>query len=128
VTADADTEEAVCRTVAICSKLRPYTVGDFYALFPHTNSEEAWFGYRIHRPDLNTGAAILFRRGRVKDPRMPVPLHAVVPKRSHEVSFEDTSEKQTAPGSACRHCRWRFRLPRARSSFIIRSAASHERE
>ena len=99
-TADADTEEAVRKTVAIYRKLRPYMVGDFYPLFPHSDSEEAWFGYQFHRPDLNAGAAILFRRGKSADAKKLVPLHAVVPKRSYEVSLEDMPEKQTVAGSA----------------------------
>jgi hypothetical protein len=74
--------------------------GDFYPLFPHTDSEEAWFGYQFHRADLNAGAAILFRRGKSMEPRMEVPLHAVEARRSYKVSYEDTPEKQMLPGSA----------------------------
>ncbi len=97
---DADTEEAVRRTVAIYHKLRPYMVGDFYPLFPHSESEEAWFGYQFHRPDLNAGVAILFRRGKSRDATMPVPLQALSPTRRYEVSFEDTPEKRTLSGAA----------------------------
>jgi hypothetical protein len=59
--------------VAIYRKLRPYMVGDFYPLFPHSDSEEVWFGYQFDRPDLKAGAAILFRRGKSKDTKMAVP-------------------------------------------------------
>jgi alpha-galactosidase len=86
--------------VAIYRKLRPFMVGDFYPLFPHSESEEAWFGYQFHRSDLNAGAAILFRRGKSKDAKLPVPLQAVLPKLSYEVSFEGTPEKRTLPGAA----------------------------
>jgi len=98
-TADPDTDEAVRRTVAIYRKLRPYMVGDFYPLFPHSESEEAWFGFQFHRHDLNAGAAILFRRGKSKDDKMPVPFHALVPQRIYEVSFEDAPARQTLRGS-----------------------------
>ncbi len=99
-TADPETEEAVRRTVAIYRKLRPYMTGDFYPLFPHSDSEEAWFGYQFHRPDLNAGAAILFRRGKSQDAKLPVRLHAVAPKRSYLVSFEDTPDQRTLSGTA----------------------------
>ena len=99
-TADPDTEEAVRRTVAIYQKLRPYMLGDFYPLFPHSESEEAWFGYQFHRADLDAGVAVLFRRGKSKDAALPVPLHALAPKHSYEVSFEDTPNKRTLPGAA----------------------------
>ena len=99
-TTDPDTAQAVQRTVAIYRKLRPYLVGDFYPLFPHSASEAVWFGYQFHRADLDAGVAILFRRGQSQDAKRPVSLHAVAPKRPYEVSFEDTPEKQTLPGAA----------------------------
>ena len=99
-TADADTEETVRRTVAIYQRLRPYMLGDFYPLFPHSDSEEAWFGYQFHRPDLKAGVAVVFRREKSKDTKMAVPLRAVDPKRTYDVSFEDTPEKSTVPGTA----------------------------
>ena len=77
-----------------------YMTGDFYPLFPHSESAEAWFGYQFHRPDLKAGAAILFRREKSKDARMPVPLRALDAKRGYEVSFEDTPEKSALPGTA----------------------------
>jgi alpha-galactosidase len=99
-TADPATEAAVRRTVAIYRKLRPYMVGDFYPLCPHNDSEEVWFGYQFHRSDLDAGAAILFRRDKSKDAKMPVLLHAVAPKRAYAVSFEDTPETRTLSGNA----------------------------
>jgi alpha-galactosidase len=86
---DADTEESVRRTVAIYRKLRPFMVGDFYPLFPHSESETAWFGYQFHRPDLHAGAAILFRREKSPDSTRPVTLHAISRRDSYEVTFED---------------------------------------
>ena len=99
-TADPDTDAAVRRTVAIYHKLRPYMVGDFYPLFPHTDSEEVWFGYQFHRSDLDAGAVILFRREKSKDAKMAVLLRAVAPKRAYEVSFEDTPETRKLSGTA----------------------------
>ena len=98
-TTDPDTAEAVQRTVAIYQKLRPYMTGDFYPLFPHNESEEVWFGYQFHRPDLKAGVAIVFRREKSKDAKMAVPLRGLDPKRSYEVSFEDTPEKKVLPGA-----------------------------
>ena len=98
-TADADTEDTVRKTVAIYRKLRPYMTGDFYPLFLHRESEEAWFGYQFHRPDLKAGVAVLFRREKSRDSTMAVALRALEAKRSYEVSFEDTPEKQKLPGA-----------------------------
>ena len=96
---DADTEEAVRRTVAIYRKLRPFMVGDFYPLFAHSESDTAWFGYQFHRPDLNAGAAILFRREKSPDSTQPVALRGINARRSYEISFQDTPARRTVAGS-----------------------------
>jgi alpha-galactosidase len=98
-TTDPETEQSVQRTVGIYRKLRPCMIGDFYPLFPHSSREEMWFGYQFHRSDLKAGVAILFRREKSKDGKMPVPLQALDAKRRYEVSFEDTPERQTMPGA-----------------------------
>ncbi len=98
-TADADTATDVERTVAIYRKLRPFMLGDFYPLFPHSQSEEGWFGYQFHRPDQNAGVAILFRREKCKEAKQTVALHGIQLRRRYEVSFEDTPEKKAVPGA-----------------------------
>jgi len=55
-------EEAVKRTVALYQELRPYMLGDFYPLFPHSDSDDAWFGYQFHRPETSDGFVMVFRR------------------------------------------------------------------
>ncbi len=98
-TADADTAADVQRTVAIYRKLRPFMLGDFYPLFPHSPSEEAWFGYQFHRADQNAGVAILFRREKCKESKQTVALQGIKARRRYEVSFEDTPGKQTMTGA-----------------------------
>ena len=60
--ARAHTAEAAKRSTALTRRVRPFLIGDFYPLFPHLESEEVWFGYQFHRPDLEAGLALLFRR------------------------------------------------------------------
>ena len=98
-TADVDTAADVERTVAIYRKLRPFMLGDFYPLFPHSQSEEAWFGYQFHRPDQNAGVAILFRREKCKASKQTLALQGIRPRRRYEVSFEDTPEKKAMTGA-----------------------------
>jgi hypothetical protein len=42
--------------------LRHLAVGDFYALLPHTLSEGQWLASQYHRPDLDEGMVLAFRR------------------------------------------------------------------
>ena len=97
--ADPDTADAVKRTVAVYKKVRPYMIGDFYPLFPHDASEEAWYGYQFHRSDLNAGIAMLFRREKCPDPSKVVKLRDIDPKLRYEVTFEGTPGKKFVKGT-----------------------------
>ena len=97
-TALLETEAAVKRTVAIYKKLRPYMIGDFYPLFPHDASEEQWYGYQFHRPDLDAGFALIFRREKSPDATKETSFKGIDPKATYEISFEDTPEKRTVAG------------------------------
>jgi len=96
--ADPDTADAVKRTVAIYRKLRPYMTGDFYPLFPHDASEAVWYGYQFHRPDLNAGIAVIFRREKSADPAKVIELRDIDPKLMYEVTFEDTPGRKLVSG------------------------------
>jgi hypothetical protein len=74
-------------------------LGDFYPLFPHDASEETWYGYQFHRPDLDAGMALVFRREKSADATQTIRLRALDPKRTYEVGCEDTGEKRTATGA-----------------------------
>ena len=110
-----ENEAGMKRTVALLKKIRPYTLGDFYPLFPHDTSEAVWYGYQFHLPAKNAGMAILFRRKDSPDVAHTVPLQDVDPRATYEVTFQDAPgtkkmsgaelaalrvEISTAPGSA----------------------------
>jgi alpha-galactosidase len=88
-TADADTADAVKRTVAVYKRLRPMLLGDFYPLFAHSADEAGWFGYQFHRADLDAGVVVLFRRERNTTPEMKVTLSGVSPRQSYRVRTDD---------------------------------------
>jgi alpha-galactosidase len=97
-TADPETADDVKRTVARYHEVRPYMVGDFYPLLAHSASEEAWYGYQFHRPDLEAGIAILFRREKCADATQVVALRGIDAKARYEITFEDTGEKKVEQG------------------------------
>ena len=43
-------------------RLRPYFSGDFYPLQSYSLDNEAWAAWQFHRPDLDEGCVIAFRR------------------------------------------------------------------
>ncbi len=79
-------------TVALLHKLRPYMLGDFYALLPHETGEDRWYGYQFHRPDLNEGFALLFRREESPYPSVTVALKGLDATTSYDVMLEGAHE------------------------------------
>lgn len=57
-----EAKRAIQRTLALYRKIRPYLLGDFYPLFPHSADETLWYGHQFHRPDLDEGLVQVFRR------------------------------------------------------------------
>jgi hypothetical protein len=93
-----ETVDAARRTTAIYGRVRPFMTGDYYPLFPHTADEDAWFGYQFHRPDLDAGMAMLFRREKCAEEAETAGLRDIDPKASYEVEFVDAGETRTMSG------------------------------
>lgn len=97
-TAFPETEAAVKRSVVIYQKVRPYMMGDFYPLFPHDPGEAVWYGYQFHRPDLDAGMAIVFRRKDSPDESKEIILHGIDEKTKYEVVDQDSGAKTMLNG------------------------------
>jgi alpha-galactosidase len=93
-----ETLDATRRTTAVYGRVRPFMTGDYYPLFPHTAEEDAWFGYQFHRPDLDAGMAMLFRREKCAEEDETAKLRDIDPKASYEVEFVDAGETRTMSG------------------------------
>jgi alpha-galactosidase len=111
------TEAAVRRSTAVWRKVRPYMIGDFHPLFPHVESEEAWFGYQFHRPDLGAGMALLFRRERCAKTSAEAGLRGLEPKARYEVTFEDGGTARTMTGAEL--ARLSLDVPQAPGSALL---------
>jgi alpha-galactosidase len=98
-TADADTEQAVGRTVAMYKKIRPYMLGDFYPLFPHVKSEDAWFGYQFHRADQQAGMAVVFRRAKAAAATTSISLNDIEPAGRYEITWQNSPEITVVDGA-----------------------------
>ena len=96
--ADPNMQTSVKRTVAIYHKLRPFMLGDFYPLFPHDAAETVWYGYQYHRPDLDAGFALVFRRKDAPDAQAELSLNGLKPDGRYSVTHEDNPRKQEVSG------------------------------
>jgi len=127
-TAEPETAEQVKRTVAIYKKVRPYMLGDFYPLFAHEASEEAWYGYQFHRPDLDAGMAVIFRREKCPDAIRALALRGIELGAQYEITFEDSAKKTVEQGRNLRSLQ--VEIPSAPGSAVMyyRRLAAPRRE
>ena len=91
--------EGVRRSVALQKEIRPYVLGDFYALLPRSAEADRWFAYQFHRADLDAGYVAAFRRAKCADASMPLALNGIRKGARYEVTFHDTGERRTLSGS-----------------------------
>ncbi|KPK83950.1 MAG: hypothetical protein AMJ81_06905 [Phycisphaerae bacterium SM23_33] len=84
--------------IAEWRSLREFFPGDFHLLLPLTASFHDWCAYQLHRPDLDAGFALFFRRHRSPFESMQVRLKGIKAGARYRVSLAST-----------------FRAPRPRS-------------
>jgi hypothetical protein len=78
-------------------KIRPYMLGDFFPLFSHSIADSSWYGYQLHREDLQAGAIVLFRRSRSLA-EQAVTLHGVAAGKELEMFSENSGKTQMQIG------------------------------
>ncbi len=73
-----------------------YWYGDFYALTPCTLSPEAFVAYQLHRPDLNEGLVLAFRRADCNYLGLILGLNGIDPSAQYNVvTIDGKGEKTT---------------------------------
>lgn len=92
--------KALAQAIAELKSLRPYWLGDYHPLCQLLLNQRAWFGFQLHRPDLDAGFAMLFRRPDSPYPACEVDLHAIAPEGRYLVSTTDESFTE-APRLKC---------------------------
>ncbi len=115
--ARAHSAEAAKRSTALYRRVRPFMIGDFYPLFPHLESEDVWFGYQFHRPDLEAGMALIFRREKCAEQAVTAELRGIDPKARYEVSWADAGTTKTMMGAEL--ARLRIAIPQAPGSALV---------
>lgn len=95
---NAQGEEAIRRTIAVYKKVRPCMLGDFYPLFPHDISPNAWYGYQFQQAGTGTGCAIVFRRAQCANSRATLALQGLDGHARYEVTAEDDTATRQVSG------------------------------
>jgi len=99
-----------------------YWYGDFYPLTPATPEGDHWVAWQLHRPDLQAGIVLAFRRSRCPYPALMVGLHAMDPRAKYAVQWigEDrTVAAQTRTGQQLAED-LELHLPQRGTSLLLR--------
>jgi alpha-galactosidase len=97
-TAEPGAEPAVRKTVETYRALRPLLIGDFYPLLSHDASANVWFAYQFHRPELEEGVVLAFRRGACESESIRLKLRGLEPDGRYEARDRETGRIAAASG------------------------------
>ncbi|MFV2070807.1 MAG: hypothetical protein ACC645_27890, partial [Pirellulales bacterium] len=89
--------ELASKGIAELKRIRPLFVGDIYPLMELTTSQKEWYAYQLHRPDLNRGCALIFRRPEAADDTRPIRLHKIDPAARYLVRITGETYDEPAP-------------------------------
>ena len=92
-------------------------LGDFYPLFPHLACESVWYGFQFHRPDLDAGFALVFRRKDSPYVQAELPLKGVHADGKYLVTYEDRPDCEEVPGKGL--FAYPVRIPAAPDSALV---------
>ncbi|HOE11968.1 MAG TPA: alpha-galactosidase [bacterium] len=107
--------------LAELKELRKYWYGDFYPLTSGDPSPELWCGRQLHRPDLDAGIAMVFRRTESPYTGWMLRLQALDPKALYRVEIREgdsPANSEDLSGEALMTGR-EIKLP-PRSSLLVR--------
>jgi alpha-galactosidase len=97
--------------------LRHLFIGDYYALLPPSYERSAWVAKQYHRPDLNEGVVVVFRREQSPYSRAMISLHGLNPDAHYVMRDVVTGETQSGNGRTWMEP-WEISLVRGASSIV----------
>ncbi|MGQ9732618.1 MAG: NPCBM/NEW2 domain-containing protein [Candidatus Zipacnadales bacterium] len=111
-------------TLAEAKANQKYWYGDFYPLTGCSVRLTDWIAYQLHRPDLNEGLVLAFRRAESNYTGLEVKLRGLNKQQTYRLEFIDEVRKtlhREVTGSELMSG-WELRIPRG-TSLVIRYAA-----
>lgn len=98
--------------------LRHLLIGAWYPLLPYSRDASKWTAVQYHRPDLDEGLVLAFRRSESPYNSAQVSLHGLEPGATYELTFDSTGKKVRASGNEL-GTEWILMLPKPHSSDLI---------
>ncbi len=80
-------------------RVRHLMVGAWYPLLPYSRDESCWMASQYHRPDLDQGMILVFRRPKNADRTVELALHGLDPDVTYELEYVTAGKKTAARGS-----------------------------
>lgn len=114
--------EQAQRLIAEAKTNQPYWYGDFYPLTPAPIAPDAFVAYQFHRPDLNAGLVLAFRRANCQYFGLILGLNGILPDAQYRVEFvNDAGEtkNEIMPGSRLQSD-LTLRIPDKTASLVVR--------
>jgi len=72
-------------------RVRHLLIGAWYPLLPQSRDKAQWLASQYHRPDLDAGVILAFRRSESPYPSAEVALRGLDPKATYELSREEAA-------------------------------------
>ena len=95
---DKDKIPQVRRMLEESKSLRPLALGDYYPLTEINSSEQNWCAWQYHRPDLEQGYVMVFRRSKSPFVSARLALHGLESDADYVLTNADTRESKTVKG------------------------------
>ena len=100
-------------------RLKPFWYGEYYLLTSCSTMPDAWIVYQLHRPDLDAGAVVAFRREGSPLNCGDFALRGLHPEERYTLEDLDSGENWVLDGSELDQKGLRLRLERRSSRVIV---------
>ena len=114
--------EAARQAVAEVKENQKYFYGDYYPLTRHAQGPDQFVAYQMHRPDLDAGLVLAFRRAKCDVARISVALGGLKPLADYNVELIDEERHKTTQTVSGRVLAAGFPLtiPQREASLLVR--------
>ncbi len=100
-------------------RARPFWYGDLYPLTSVSTAPDAWIALQLHRPDLNAGVILAFRRAGSPLAAADFPLGGILAEAEYVFEDADSGAAWNVAGRDLVASGLRFEMPQPRSSRLV---------